>query len=157
MKKPIMLLSTLFLSLTVAGSALAADIKKDTKIDLTGILDSHSVSVSNYKYDGVSMPAELIDGSLYLKADNSLPLLTTWGYFPDENFSHAGFNEDGKTDVAVMLGSKTFIDFQGKPQPLTDTMKAQLKRGYFPARFVYELAGFQVDYDQDTHSVLIHY
>jgi hypothetical protein len=155
MKKSMLAIIALIFSLSLAtGSAFATD-AKEQKLNLTNIQDNHSVKVYNDNLNGAAMPAELVDGSLYLKADYNVPLLSKWGNYPDENWSSAGFNKDGKTELIVSFGSRTFINFQGKPQQITDTMKAELQKGYFPVRFVYELAGYKVTYNPDDYSVTL--
>ncbi|MBD3922982.1 hypothetical protein H8B09_30100 [Paenibacillus sp. PR3] len=154
MKMKIALLSGIALSLIIAGTAMAADAKKVAKIKLNGIQDSKLVKMYNDKYTGMDLPAELIDGTLYFKIVEELPFLRTWGYFPD-NWAAAGFDIDGKTDVSVTTGSKTYIDLLGLPQTISNTVKNQLKRHFFPVRYVYELAGYKVDYDAAAKTVTI--
>ena len=157
MKKKVALLSGLLLSLIVAGTTTAADSKQETKIELNGIVESHAVKVYNKKLNGVAMKAELINGYLYFKYDDekTIPFLTTYGEYTD-NTKRAGFNKDGKTDVMVTMGSVTNITLHGLPQPISDEVKSQLKRNYFPVRYVYEMAGYKVDYDVTTKSITIH-
>ncbi|MNB94357.1 hypothetical protein D3C75_415080 [compost metagenome] len=157
MKKKVALLSGLLLSLIIAGTTTAADVKLKTKIELKGIEESHAVKVYNNKLNGVTNTAEIINGSLYFKYEDEkkIPFLVTYGEYTDGT-KRAGFNIDGKTDVMITMGSETRINFLGLPQSLSDEVIAQLKRNYFPVRYVYEIAGYKVDYDVKTKSVTIH-
>lgn len=156
-EKKVALLSGLLLSLIVAGTTTAADVNQETKIELKSIVESQAVKVYNNKLNGVANKAEIINGSLYFKYEDekTIPFLVTYGEYTDGTKA-ASFNKDGKTDVMVTMGSKTYITFQGLPQPLSDEVKAQMKRNYFPVRYVYEMAGYKVDYDVTTKSVTIH-
>ncbi|NHN35527.1 hypothetical protein [Paenibacillus agricola] len=148
-----LLMALLFLSVSFAGLAIAAD-HQETKIVLSGVNENHTVTLYNNDYiTGVSIRCKMVGDSLYILADNALPLVDKWSYREEINTSKVVINNGSHNEVTISTGNRNYIDLEGAAQGLTDTIKTELQKGYFPLRFVYELGGYKVNYDPSQNSI----
>ncbi|WP_240416497.1 hypothetical protein [Paenibacillus periandrae] len=142
---------TFFMVLT--SSVFAATEEPTKTLNLSSISTNQTAQiVSTDAFNGMHIPAVFVDETLYVKADSSAGFTDgRWSMIQSENIERVIIS----SDVTVFVGENARIAAYGELVPLSPAVIEQMIKGYYPVRLVYELAGYQVLYNQTYQDVSI--
>lgn len=154
-KRKVTLLGSLVLALSLMlGSSVFAANKESITLKLSPSGDEgHVVILSGGDYPGMTLPARMIEGKLYLRGSNSVGIAENWKADEGANNETLVIRED--IPVEILFGKVSQIRFNETYVDVDDVTMEQLESGFYPVRQVYELAGYTVNYDVATHTITI--
>lgn len=150
MKKSILTFCLIMAIFAATGGSVFAAESESKTLDLKTYGKSGYVSLTDSNYEGMPLPANLIGNQLFIQGSNSVGLVEFWRV--DDDLNESVFVKE-EIPVVVHLGKNAGIEIEGKPLRVEGVVKEQLLKGFYPVRQVFELAGYMVRYDAQTHQV----